>query len=178
MAERRGARRLETRGVRLCSFRASLRHDGEMTGPGKCGSRMHSNRAPHRLYVHLAWTTVARVPALNGPRRASLESHLLAACRWLGAEPIEACVLPDRVHLLVRIPSGIAVADLARRARIAVEELLDSPGRAVRWSDAFAAVTVSPRDVRRVRRRLASLGLDADTSGTPTRADSLPPIFG
>lgn len=85
----------------------------------------------------------------------------MAACRWLGVEPIEVCVLPDRVHLLTRMPSGLAVSDLARRARTSVEELMGSAGSVVRWSDAFAAVTVSPRDVRRVRRRLASLGLDA-----------------
>lgn len=94
----------------------------------------------------------------------------MAACRWLGAEPIEVCVLPDRVHLLVRTHSGLAVADLARRARTSVEELLGSAGRVVRWSDSFAAATVSPRDVRRVRRRLASLGLDAIA-----QADAPPP---
>jgi REP element-mobilizing transposase RayT len=139
---------------------------------------MHSKQAPHRLYVHLAWTTLASVRALSDARRASIESHLLAACRWLGAEPIEACVLPDRVHLLVRTPSGLAVSDLAHRARTAVEELLSSAGRVVRWSDAFAAVTVSPRDVRRVRRRLASLGLDARAGVTPPRAGSPPHIVG
>lgn len=120
---------------------------------------------PHRLYVHFAWTTLARVPMLDDSRRASIESHLMAACRWVGAEPIEVCVLPDRVHLLVRIPSGLAVGDLARRARTSVEELLGSAGRVVRWSRTFAAATVSPRDVRRVRRRLASLGLDRIARG-------------
>lgn len=122
---------------------------------------MPSNRALHRLYVHLAWTTLACVRVMSDARRASIESHLMAACRWLGAEPIEVCALPDRVHLLVRIPSGLAVSDLARRARGSVEELLGSAGRVVVWSDGFAAATVSPRDVRRVRRRLASLGLEA-----------------
>ena len=135
------------------------------------------NPAPHRLYVHLAWTTLASVRALSEGRRASIESHLLAACRWLGAEPIEACVLPDRVHLLVRTPSGLAVADLARRARKSVEELLDSVGHVVRWSDDFAAVTVSPRDVRRVRRRLASLGLDAVPPNDVIGPESPTPIF-
>jgi REP element-mobilizing transposase RayT len=129
---------------------------------------MPSDRTPHRLYVHLAWTTLARARVLSSARRASIESHLMASCRWLGAEPIETCVLPDRVHLLVRTPSGLAVADLARRARTSVEELLGSAGRVVRWSDAFAAVTVSPRDVRRVRRRLASLGLDTTTQDDAT----------
>ena len=139
--------------------------------------QMPPNDVPHRLYVHLAWTTLARVPTLEASRRASIESHLLAACRWLGVEPIETFVMADRVHLLARIPASLPVADLALRARTAVEELLGSAGQVVHWSRDFAAVTVSPRDVRRVRRRLASLGLGLETSlPLPQRhAASLPP---
>lgn len=115
--------------------------------------------APHRIYVHLAWTTLARVPALDGARRATIESHLLGVCRPLGAIPLEVVVRPDRVHLLVRIPAGLSVRDLGARTRGAAEQLLLDAGRVVRWSPEFAAVSVSPRDVRRLRRRMATAGL-------------------
>ncbi len=117
---------------------------------------------PHRLYVHLAWTTLGRVPTIAPARRASVESHLLAACRRLGAEPVETCVLPDRVHLLVRLPAGLSVYDLGDRVRVTSEVLLRRAGYVVRWSREFAARSVSPREVRRVRRRIASLGLDGE----------------
>jgi REP element-mobilizing transposase RayT len=136
---------------------------------------------PHRLYVHLAWTTLARVPSLQDSRRASIESHLLAACRWLGVEPVETCVMADRVHLLARIPAALPVADLAARTRAAVEELLGAAGQVVHWSRDFAAVTVSPRDVRRVRRRLASLGLGLESAAPLPplhRAPVRPPVVG
>ncbi len=129
---------------------------------------------PHRLYVHLAWTTLARVPAIAPSRRASVESHLLAACRRLGAEPVETCVLADRVHLLVRLPAGLSVSDLGDRVRVSSEVLLCRAGYVVRWSREFAARSVSPGEVRRVRRRLASLGLDdeIDRARAPTRVDA------
>lgn len=117
--------------------------------------------APHRIYVHLAWTTLARVPALGPARRATIESHLLGACRPLGAIPVEACVLPDRIHLLARIPACLSVRDIGDRARDASEQLLRGAGCIVRWSPEFAAVSVSPREVRRLRRRMAVAGLEA-----------------
>lgn len=113
--------------------------------------------APHRIYVHLAWTTLARVPVLGAARRATTESHLLGACRSVGALPVEACVLPDRVHLLARVPASLAVLDVGERARASAEEMLREAGCVVRWSPRFAAVSVSPREVRRLRRRMAAV---------------------
>ena len=110
---------------------------------------------PHRLYVHVAWSTLARVEAIPKARRAAIETHMLAACRRLGAEPVEARALADRVHLLVRIPAGLGVAELAAHVRDVVSAQLADAGRVVRWSPGFAAVSVTPRDVRRVRKRLA-----------------------
>lgn len=114
-------------------------------------------RSPYRLYVHVAWSTLAPAPRLDGPRRAMIESHVLASCRWIGADPVEVCVLPDRVHLLAGLTPVLSVQALASHVRRTVEDLLADSGRVVRWSPGFAAVTVSPAEVRRVRRRLASL---------------------
>ena len=130
-------------------------------------------RAPHRLYVHVAWSTLAPVADLDAARRAMIESHMLASCRWIGAEPVEVCVLPDRVHLLAGLPPVLSVRGLASHVRRTVEDLLADSGRVVRWSPGFAAVTVSPSDVRRVRRRLASLDLTGRT-GRPGRVSGRP----
>lgn len=126
---------------------------------------MSAVAAPHRLYVHLAWSTAGRAATLDASRRATIESHILAGCRWIGAQPVEVCVLPDRVHLLAGVPAVLSVHELAGHVRRTVEDLLADAGRVVRWSPGFAAVTVSPADVRRVRRRLASLDLPADPPG-------------
>lgn len=109
----------------------------------------------HRLYVHIAWSTLGRVSAIAADRRAAIETHVLAACRWVGAEPIEVCAISDRVHVLVRVPASLAVQDLATRVQSNVSRILADTGRVVRWAPGFAAATVSPREVRRVRRLIA-----------------------
>jgi len=126
--------------------------------------------AAHRLYIHLAWKTLARVGVLEPKRRAAIETHLLASCRWFGTEPIEVCALSDRVHLLVRLPAVLSVHELDRRVRLDVETFLADSGRVVRWAPGYAAVTVTPAEVRRVRRRIAALGWTGGSSEGSGRA--------
>jgi REP element-mobilizing transposase RayT len=121
---------------------------------------------PHRLYVHLAWSTLARVPSIPPARRAAIESHILAICRQAGAQPVEARAFADRVHLVVRLPPALSVQELADRVRREVVARLARSGLVVRWSQGFAAVSVAPSEVRRTRKRLAGL---TGTSGL-TRA--------
>ncbi len=132
---------------------------------------MPAARAPHRLYVHLAWPAPPGIAAMTPGRRATIESHILAGCRWIGAEPIEVCVLADRVHLLASLPAVLSVHELATHVRRIVEELLADVGCVVRWGTGFAAITVSPPEVRRVRRRLASLGLPDEPPVARPRTD-------
>lgn len=89
-------------------------------------------------------------------RRACAESHLIAACRWVRAEPIAVCALPDRVHLLVRFQPADSLADLVGRIQASSEEVLRRARHPVRWSRRFAVATVSPAEVRRLMRQLAS----------------------
>ena len=131
---------------------------------------------PQRLYVHLAWSTLARVDAIAPGRRAGIETHMMAVCRWVGAEPVEACALGDRVHLIARIPAVLSVHVLAQRLRREVADLLARSGCVVRWSTGFAAVTITPAEVRRARRRLANLGLDA--MSRPRSPSALPTLDG
>lgn len=112
---------------------------------------------PHRLYVHLAWSTLARVPAIAPARRAAIETHILAICRQAGAEPVEARAFADRIHLVARLPPSLSVQDLAERVRRDVAERLRRSGFVVRWSPGFAAVTIAPAAVRKTRKRLAGL---------------------
>lgn len=121
---------------------------------------------PHRLYVHIAWSTLARVPAIAPERRAAIETHMLSVCRRLGVEPVEARALGDRVHLLVRLPSTISVTEVASAVREDVTARLAHAGRVVRWTPGFAAVSVSPAEVRRAKKRLASL---EDVAAPPPR---------
>lgn len=120
-------------------------------------------QAAHRLYAHLLWTTAGRVPVIRGAsRRAAAESRLIALCRAVDVEPVEVCVLPDRVHLLIRFKPLQALDEIALRLRRASEEGLREAGLRLRWGPNWAAVTVGPDEVRRIRRRIARRGEEPD----------------
>ena len=90
-------------------------------------------REAHRLYIHLAWTTLARVPALEPKRRAAIETHLLASCRWFGTDPIEVCALPAPVPTF---SSDSAMLPLAFAGLLALVGVA-----AIRWRSAPVGVT-------------------------------------
>lgn len=117
--------------------------------------------ARHRLYVHLAWSTLDGLP-LVGPRQAlALEGHLVALCRRLDVEPLEVAAAADRVHLLVRLKPVHALAAVARRLKRGSAEAAVRRAEPVRWARGWAAATVGPGDVRRKKRVLAARSLAA-----------------
>lgn len=115
----------------------------------------------HRLYLHLAWTTLDGLP-LVGPRQSlALEGQLIALCRRLDVEPLEAAVAEDRVHLLLRLKPVHAVDAVARRLKRGSSEAAVRRREPVRWGRGWAAATVDPDDVRRTRRVLRAHSLAA-----------------
>lgn len=109
----------------------------------------------HRLYAHLAWATLGRLP-LAGPRTAlALESELISLCRRLDVEPVEVSVETDRVHLLVRYKPNQALGTLVRRLKDGSAAAARRRATALRWGRGWAATTLTPADVRDRKRRLA-----------------------
>lgn len=129
--------------------------------PGETRSCPDAEPARHRLYVHLAWRTLDGLP-LVGPRQAlALEGQLVALCRRLDVEPVEAAVAADRVHLLVRLKPVHALAAVARRLKRGSAEAAVRRAEPVRWARGWAAATVGPDHVRRKKRALAARSLAA-----------------
>ena len=113
----------------------------------------------HQLYLHLARTILDGLP-LVGPRQAlALEGQLIALCRRLDVEPVEAAADADRVHLLLRLKPVHAVDDVARRLKQGSAEAMLRRREPVRWGRGWAAATVAPDDVRRTRRILRGKSL-------------------
>ena len=114
-------------------------------------------RAAHRLYVHVVWPTLGRIPLLSSPARDALERHLIVLSRRLDAEPLCVRVLPDRAHILLRFKPGHAVAALVSRLKSASESALDSDGHTVRWGRGYAAASIGGEEVRSAMRRIVRL---------------------
>lgn len=117
--------------------------------------------ARHRLYLHVAWTTLDELP-LVGPRQAlALEGQLVALCRRLDVEPLEVAVDRSRVHLLVRLKPVHAVSTVVRRLKDGSTEAAVRRGEPIRWGRGWAAATVAPARVRTKKRRLEARSLPA-----------------
>lgn len=150
-------------------MRPSSRGPGTDGPPGDTPGRRPARPGEpsvHRLYAHLAWGTLDRLP-LAGPRTALvLESELIALCRRLDVEPVEVSVEADRVHLLVRFKPNQALGELVRRLKDGSADAARRRGAALRWGRGWAAATVTPGEVRELKRRLAgrSAGLGQLTS--------------
>lgn len=115
-----------------------------------------SARSAHRLYVHLAWPNLGRLPLVPTDLRGPAEWQLISLCRRLDVEPVCVRVFSDRAHALVRVKPSHAVGRLVRRLKVGSEEALAASGRSVRWGRAYAATTVGPAEVRDSMRRIAS----------------------
>lgn len=127
-------------------------------------------RGVHRLYVHMAWTTLQRLPLLGPRSRDSLHFHLTALSRRLGAELL--CVRPfrDRVHLVLRIGAEQDVGRLVTRLKAGSEEGLAGEGVPTLWGRGFAATTVGPGRLPRLLRRLETAARVELREGDPRDA--------
>jgi hypothetical protein len=129
-------------------------------------------RATHRLYVHVAWTTLDGLPLLAPDAREAAEARIIALCRRLDAEPVAVRASAAGVSLLLRVTPSHTVGALATALKVGSEDALAAAGRPVRWARGFAASSVGPTEVRRRARRLL------DGGGPPTRAPAGSPSTG
>ncbi len=123
---------------------------------------IETERSEHRLYAHIAWSTLGALP-IPGPRRqAIIERHLIVLCRRLDAEPIAVVAAADRVHVLLKYKPTHSLTSLVVRLKSGSRTALRTAGHGVEWASGFAAVSIGSPNVRRVIRRLACLSADAD----------------
>lgn len=72
-------------------------------------------RSSHVLWhcqYHLIWTPRYRFRILTGPVGKEVYRCIMVFCHQLNVEVIELNVQPDHVHLLVKIPPKLSVAEL------------------------------------------------------------------
>jgi len=133
--------------------------------PGRIGFDPQSapERAAHRLYAHVVWSTRGRDRLSSPTQRGAVESHLISLCRRLDVEPLAVVSLTDRVHLLLRFKPTQSLGSIVGRLKEGLRGL-DEAGSAVHWARGYAAVTIGSRDVRRIMRFLARLGDACDAA--------------
>jgi REP element-mobilizing transposase RayT len=117
---------------------------------------MHQTRVA--VFVHVTWGTWDRLPLLTGEVERAVHRALSDGCEELGAQVIAVGGVDDHIHLLVRLPASISLAELMRRIKGASAHLVThqvAPGEFFRWQGGYGAFSVSPRHLARVRDYIA-----------------------
>ena len=111
-------------------------------------------RAPYtELYLHCVWATWDRLPLITD----GIEARVYAAIRSKSDELQCPCLaiggMPDHMHVLMRLHTTVAVADLIKGIKGASSHLIThmvQPGEFFKWQGAYGAFTVSKSDVPQV----------------------------
>jgi putative transposase len=105
------------------------------------------------VFVHLIWTTWDRLPLLTDEITPSLYRAIGAKCEELHAQVVGIGGVEDHVHLLVRLPATITVADLMKHIKGATSHLVNyrlPNGGSFRWQGVYAAFSVDPQRLQRL----------------------------
>ena len=105
-----------------------------------------------KLFVHLVWATWDRLPILSPEVIAVVEKAIQHECHGLGVEVVAFGAVSDHVHILVRIPTTLAVADLVKQVKGSSSHLLNHRLKTpFKWQGGYGAFTVSASALPRVR---------------------------
>ena len=101
-----------------------------------------------KLYLHLVWSRWNRAPLITPPLLQAIDRCIRAECVELGVDVIAFGGVSDHVHLLVRFPTTITIAELVKQVKGSsshlVSQRLHTPSK---WQGRFGAFAVSPRHV-------------------------------
>ena len=98
------------------------------------------------LLVHLVFSTSGRAPFLAGAIRPDVHAYLGGILRELHAAPIAIAGTADQVHILTRLPAGLAVADCMRVVKANSSRWLKErwpERRTFAWQGGYGAFSVS-----------------------------------
>jgi len=120
-------------------------------------SALPTEPSTHRMYVHVGWATLGRLPLMPSDLRGAVEGQLITLCRRLDVEPIAVRATADRVMLLLRLKPNHALGTLVSHLKSGSQEALTDAGRGVHWGSGFAATSVGVEAVRHVTRLINRL---------------------
>jgi REP element-mobilizing transposase RayT len=107
------------------------------------------------LYIHLIWRTWDSLPLLIDEIRTTVYTCIQDECVNMKTELLAIGGIADHIHLLVSIPPTISISTLVKQLKGSSSHLIGANLGAThffKWQGAYAAVTISPPHVPKVRR--------------------------
>ncbi len=106
------------------------------------------------VFIHYVWATWDRLPLITPMVEKRLHRNIHSEAEKHGCTVLAINGMPDHVHLLVKMPSTISVADLIQQIKgvsshFANEQLFTDLSK-FKWQGFYAAFSVSRWDVERI----------------------------
>jgi putative transposase len=105
------------------------------------------------LNYHIVFGTKGRAQSIGPDMRDDVSRYLGGIIKSENGLPLEIGAVADHVHLLVRLPPTVALANLLRTLKANSSKWLNDtrfPRRTFAWQDGYAAFTVSQSQLGRV----------------------------
>jgi putative transposase len=106
-----------------------------------------------KILVHCIFSTKDRRPQISEPDR--LWSYLRGIARNRGADTLAIGGTANHVHMLLALPSRLAIAQLMRDLKANSSRHLNEKQGGFACQDGYAAISVSPSQVENVRSYIA-----------------------
>jgi putative transposase len=111
-------------------------------------------RSKVEIYLHFVWATKGRQPWLVGDVERAAHRCIQSEAREMGCEVLALGGMPDHVHLLASVSSGVSSAALAKQLKGASSRLVSgqvAPGSGFGWQEGYGVFSVSRSHVQRVK---------------------------
>ena len=110
----------------------------------------HMAHSYSSILFHVVFSTKERRALIHEP--VKLWAYVAGTARKLNYEPLAVGGTQNHLHLLVRLPAQIPVAEAAQKLKANSSRWLKENGSWLGWQQGYGAVSVSPSNVDAVRR--------------------------
>ena len=120
-------------------------------GSGRFMSMSHSFS---QIYIHVVWTVKNREPLLYKKLRYSLYSYILEKAKASSIDLVALGGVEDHLHLLIRLPTSKAIADVVKYIKGASAYWLNTINAVegiFQWQNGYSAFSVSPQRIEKVK---------------------------
>ncbi len=106
------------------------------------------------LFLHLVWGTWDRLPLITPDIERRLLRNIESEARKLGCVVLAINGTEDHVHILVKIPTTITIANLLKQIKGVSSHFVNEtlrPSTKFKWQGNYGAFTVSRWDVPKIK---------------------------
>jgi REP element-mobilizing transposase RayT len=102
------------------------------------------------ILLHVVFSTKERRSLIQEPPK--LWAYVAGIARNLAFEPLAVGGTENHLHLLLRLPTSVSVAEAAQKLKANSSRWLKENGSWLGWQEGYGVFTVSPSNVDAVRR--------------------------